>query len=34
VGKTHRSLVQYLDPAHAHLMDRIPGIQAMREKFR
>lgn len=34
VGKTHRGLVQYFDPAHAHLMDRIPGIQAMREKFR
>ena len=34
VGKTERGLVQYFDPAHAHLMDRIPGIQAMREKFR
>ncbi|MBW8727844.1 MAG: 5-deoxy-glucuronate isomerase [Inquilinus limosus] len=33
-GKTERGLVQYFDPAHAHLMDRIPGIQAMREKFR
>ena len=33
-GKTQRGLVQYFDPAHAHLMDRIPGIQAMREKFR
>jgi 5-deoxy-glucuronate isomerase len=34
VGKTQRGLVQHFDPAHAHLMDQIPGIQAMRDKFK
>lgn len=34
VGRHQRSLVQNFEPAHRHLMDRIPGIQAMRDKFR
>jgi 5-deoxy-glucuronate isomerase len=34
VGKTQRSLVQNFDPVHRYLMDRIPGIAAMREKFK
>jgi 5-deoxy-glucuronate isomerase len=34
VGKTQRSLIQNFDPVHRHLMDRIPGIAAMREKFK
>jgi 5-deoxy-glucuronate isomerase len=33
-GKTQRSLIQNFDVAHRHLMDRIPGIAAMREKFK
>ena len=34
VGKERRSLIQYFDPKHAHLMDIIPGIGAMRDKFK
>jgi 5-deoxy-glucuronate isomerase len=34
VGRQQRSLVQYFEPAHRHLMDRIPGLDAMREKFK
>ena len=34
VGKTKRGLVQYFDPRHAHLVSAIPGIQAMRDKFK
>lgn len=34
VGKSHRGLVQYFDPAHLHLTETIPGIQAMRDKFK
>ncbi len=34
VGKTQRSLVQNFDPTYRHLMDQIPGIAAMREKFK
>jgi 5-deoxy-glucuronate isomerase len=34
VGKTHRSLIQNFDSTYRHLMQRIPGIEAMREKFR
>ena len=34
VGHEQRSLVQSFEPKHAHLMERIPGIQAMRDKFK
>lgn len=34
VGRTQRSLVQNFEPRHRHLMEYIPGIQAMRDKFR
>lgn len=34
VGKHQRSLVQSFEPPHRHLMDKIPGIQAMRDKFK
>ncbi|MGA3006947.1 MAG: 5-deoxy-glucuronate isomerase [Opitutaceae bacterium] len=34
VGVEQRSLIQYFDPAHRHLMEAIPGLQAMRDKFR
>ena len=34
VGKSQRSLVQHFHEAHQHLMDKIPGIAAMREKFK
>jgi 5-deoxy-glucuronate isomerase len=34
VGRKQRSLVQYFDPKHAHLTNKIPGIQAMRDKFK
>jgi 5-deoxy-glucuronate isomerase len=34
VGRHQRSLVQSFDPAHRHLMNSIPGLQAMRDKFR
>jgi 5-deoxy-glucuronate isomerase len=29
-----RSLLQSFEPMHRHLMDKIPGIQAMRDKFK
>jgi 5-deoxy-glucuronate isomerase len=34
VGRHQRSLVQSFDPEHAHLMAVIPGLQAMRDKFK
>jgi 5-deoxy-glucuronate isomerase len=34
VGRHQRSLVQSFEPAHAHLMTKIPGLQAMRDKFK
>jgi 5-deoxy-glucuronate isomerase len=34
VGRKQRSLVQNFEPQHRHLMEKIPGIQAMRDKFR
>lgn len=34
VGIDQRSLVQNFETAHRHLMDQIPGIAAMREKFK
>jgi 5-deoxy-glucuronate isomerase len=34
VGRTQRSLIQNFDSTHLHLIDRIPGIGAMREKFK
>ena len=34
VGKHQRSLIQYFDPQHDHLMSAIPGIGAMRDKFK
>jgi 5-deoxy-glucuronate isomerase len=34
VGRAQRSLLQYFDPTHAHLLSAIPGIQAMRDKFK
>jgi 5-deoxy-glucuronate isomerase len=34
VGRSQRSLVQNFEPAHRHLMGHIPGIAAMREKFK
>jgi 5-deoxy-glucuronate isomerase len=34
VGKTQRSLIQHFDEEHRHLLDKIPGIAAMREKFK
>jgi 5-deoxy-glucuronate isomerase len=34
VGKTQRSLVQNFDGTYRPLMERIPGIAAMREKFK
>jgi 5-deoxy-glucuronate isomerase len=34
VGKTQRSLIQNFDRTYRDLMDRIPGIAAMREKFK
>jgi 5-deoxy-glucuronate isomerase len=34
VGRKQRSLVQFFEPQHRALMARIPGIQAMRDKFR
>ena len=33
-GRHQRSLVQSFEPTHRHLMDTIPGIQAMRDKFK
>lgn len=34
VGRCQRSLVQNFEPAHRHLLAKIPGIQAMRDKFK
>ena len=34
VGRDQRSLVQHFHERHAHLMDAIPGIANMREKFK
>ena len=34
VGRTQRSLLQNFEPQHRHLMAKIPGIQAMRDKYR
>jgi 5-deoxy-glucuronate isomerase len=34
VGKHQRSLVQFFEPSHTHLMAGIPGLQAMRDKFK
>ena len=34
VGKTQRSLVQNFHERHRHLVSKIPGIAAMREKFK
>ena len=34
VGLHQRSLIQSFEPRHRHLMDKIPGIQAMRDKFK
>jgi 5-deoxy-glucuronate isomerase len=34
VGRKQRSLIQNFEPRHRHLMAKIPGIQAMRDKFR
>jgi len=34
VGRDQRGLVQYFDPQHAHLIDYIPGLAGMRDKFK
>lgn len=34
VGREQRGLVQYFDPAHGHLASYIPGLDAMRDKFK
>lgn len=34
VGKYQRSLIQYFKEEYQHLMDSIPGVQAMRDKFK
>jgi 5-deoxy-glucuronate isomerase len=34
VGRQQRSLVQFFEPKHRPMMEKIPGIQAMRDKFR
>lgn len=34
VGKSQRSLIQYFEEPHRHLFDVIPGLAAMRDKFR
>ncbi len=34
VGKSQRSLVQWFEKKHRHLFDVIPGLQAMRDKFK
>jgi len=34
VGRHQRSLIQFFEPEHRHLMSAIPGIQQMRDKFR
>jgi len=33
-GRHQRSLIQFFEPKHTHLMSAIPGIQAMRDKFK
>jgi 5-deoxy-glucuronate isomerase len=33
-GRHQRSLIQFFEPKHTHLMSKIPGIQAMRDKFK
>ena len=33
VGKHRRPLLQHFDPAYDYLMNEIPGLQAMRDKF-
>lgn len=33
-GRHQRSLVQFFEPTHTHLLAKIPGIQAMRDKFK
>jgi 5-deoxy-glucuronate isomerase len=34
VGKHQRSLIQSFDKEHGHLLDKIPGLQGMRDKFK
>jgi 5-deoxy-glucuronate isomerase len=34
VGRHQRSLRQSFEPRHRHLLAQIPGIQAMRDKFK
>lgn len=34
VGRDQRGLVQYFDPQHAHLIEIIPGLAGMRDKFK
>jgi 5-deoxy-glucuronate isomerase len=34
VGRHQRSLIQHFDPTHAHMASIIPGLQAMRDKFK
>ena len=34
VGRHQRGLIQRFEPKHVHLVDAIPGIQAMRDAFR
>jgi 5-deoxy-glucuronate isomerase len=34
VGATQRGLVQHFDEQHRHLVSQIPGLQAMRDKFK
>jgi 5-deoxy-glucuronate isomerase len=34
VGKHQRSLIQFWDPVHEHMTEVIPGLQAMRDKFK
>lgn len=34
VGRNQRSMVQFFEPSHRHMMGKIPGIQAMRDKFK
>ncbi|WP_342361873.1 5-deoxy-glucuronate isomerase [Terrarubrum flagellatum] len=34
VGRESHGLIQSFDPRHAHLVGAIPGIQAMRDKFK
>jgi 5-deoxy-glucuronate isomerase len=34
VGRRQRSLVQYFEPVHRPIVAKIPGIQAMRDKFK